>query len=731
MRMPHHGAIFSRAASSRRTTTEWRSDLSRGTMPTSRPWPLDAVPMLRPFCLLFCAALAAQDPPTEKPSTLRLPPTRPAAGRLNLATTRTITNDGVVQTEVTVTFSAWEYEAFKAALGEPAEVLRRLLPESTTALQQAPPRAAYVDDTGSLVLERTELGGVRANADGMRTYRVEDGIEFVELKGVAGRPAAKFHEAGSLFGMPFDGVQKVLLPQLASETTFDAKQRTLSWRPVRVATPAVPARLTVALTAAERVLSGAYKAYAFGGDHWVGRLVIANRGPSRVTQLRCRSRVEGYSEWSPWAKAADLAPGETVVECLYPVLAAATAQLRSDTPVNLLVEWRYVDGDGTEKGDADGARLVLLGGNDFVFARSRREDSSGSFAESYDNAALLAAWVSRDDPIVREFAALGAKRAGGAAANAGLFAAMATLKGLYEILVANDVTYQHPPSLSDTTLSFANSNVQNVKYPRDVLRDRSGTCIDLAVLYASMLHATGLPAYLCVVPGHCFPVVGMPDGGLCAVEVTGVGGGGRMGADAATFGDVLRYGQDELDQALQGPHVLVDLRHEWTHGVSCPELPPVPPDFVEKKKLRETIPPEKQAHLVALRAESTQAFAGTHPVVVKDKQGNTNDASLRIAVSVDAKTYLVELTSTGVLPVDGGQSVAVDVTQVFEGRALFNLMKCRGLRKIATQKDTATVFHLLPDELSLESWNGEISGQLTLAGSGGEPETLEIAARPR
>ncbi len=686
--------------------------------------------MLRTSCLLFCAALVAQDPPTAKPSTtLRLPPTRPAAGRLNLATTRTIAVDGVVHTEVTVTFSMWEYEAFKQALGDPAEVLRRLLPESATAIEQAPPRAAYVDDTGSLVLERTELGAVHATADGTRTYRVEDGIEFVEIKGVAGRSTARFHEAGGLFGMPFDGVQKVLLPQLSSELAFDAQQRTLSWRPLRVATKAVPTRLTVDLTAAERVLSGAYKAYGFGGDHWVGRLRIENHGPARVTKLRSRNRVEGYSEWSPWTKVADLAPGETIVECLYPVLTAATAQLRSDTPVNLLVEWSYVDGDGAEKSDSDGARLVLLGGNDFVFARAKRGGGAGSFADSYDNTALLAAWVSRDDPIVREFAALGAKRAGGAAANAGLFEAMATLKGLYEILVANDVTYQHPPSLTDTTLSFVNTNVQNVKYPRDVLRDRSGTCIDLAILYASLLHATGLPAYLCVVPGHCFPVVGLPDGGLGAVEVTGVGGGGRMGAAAATFGDVLLYGQRELEQALQGPHVLVDLRHEWTHGVSCPELPPIQPDFVDKNRLREKIPPEKQAHLVALREESMQAFVGTHAVVVKDKQGNESEASLRIAVSVDAKTYLVEMSMAGVQPVAGGQPVPVQVTQVFEGRALFNMMRCFGLRKIAAQQDTTTVFHLAPDELRLESWNGDVSGQLALAGTGSEPEVLEISPR--
>jgi hypothetical protein len=134
---------------------------------------------------------------------------------------------------------------------------------------------------------------------------------------------------------------------------------------------------------------------------------------------------------------------------------------------------------------------------------------------------------------------------------------------------------------------------------------------------------------------------------------------------------------------------------------------------------------------VALRAESMQAFVGTHPVVVKDAQGNESDASLRIVVSVDAKTYLVEMTSAGQLPVEGGQPVDVEVTQLFEGRALLNSMRCLGLRKIAAQKGTDTVFHLAPDELRLESWNGEVSGTLTFASAGGEPEVLELSARSR
>ena len=104
------------------------------------------------------------------------------------------------------------------------------------------------------------------------------------------------------------------------------------------------------------------------------------------------------------------------------------------------------------------------------------------------------------------------------------------MRELYEILRANDFTYQHPPALSDKQLSFDIQRVQNVKFPRDVIRDRSGTCIDLAILYASMVNAVGLEPHLALIPGHCFPVVRLPGGQLVAVEATGLAGGLRFGS---------------------------------------------------------------------------------------------------------------------------------------------------------------------------------------------------------
>jgi len=49
--------------------------------------------------------------------------------------------------------------------------------------------------------------------------------------------------------------------------------------------------------------------------------------------------------------------------------------------------------------------------------------------------------------------------------------------------LGNDIVYTTP---SGSFLTEGNSSLQDIKYPRDVFRDRAGTCIDLAITYAAL-----------------------------------------------------------------------------------------------------------------------------------------------------------------------------------------------------------------------------------------------------
>src|ERR671936_406412 len=91
------------------------------------------------------------------------------------------------------------------------------------------------------------------------------------------------------------------------------------------------------------------------------------------------------------------------------------------------------------------------------------------------------------------------RRAGGGATSNEDEAAHKFLDALYTYM-GKHIDYQTPPGEL-----FDGKFAQHVKYGRDVLRNRAGTCIDLAILYGSVCEAVGLRPVLFIIPGHCFP----------------------------------------------------------------------------------------------------------------------------------------------------------------------------------------------------------------------------------
>ena len=75
---------------------------------------------------------------------------------------------------------------------------------------------------------------------------------------------------------------------------------------------------------------------------------------------------------------------------------------------------------------------------------------------------------------------------------------------IYAALQAENIAYTMPPA------SFEKQG-QRVRLPHDVLTAKSGTCIDLAVLYASCLEAAGLNPLILFTESHAFAGVWLDD----------------------------------------------------------------------------------------------------------------------------------------------------------------------------------------------------------------------------
>lgn len=333
----------------------------------------------------------------------------------------------------------------------------------------------------------------------------------------------------------------------------------------------------------ERVISGAYKTYAVKETPvpmWLAKTVFHNGMDQRINNLRVRYKLTEYSDWCSWHSYVAVDPDQTVVDLYYPILNSGCAKLTSRAPAELQMECEYTDQLGQKHQTAETRPLTLLDRHEFIFSDLTSDERTSSFQDDVTYSHLLAAWVSRSDDVVARLASIANKKAGGLGASSNDQDCIKVMAALYEIMRTIHISYQHPPALIDRNLSYDIKLVQSLQYPRDTIQKRSGTCIDLAILYAAMLNSVNIEPYLVVIDGHCFPMAKTPSGALIPVEATGVGDGY---AKSMNFEQAVKSATETWKKAnLSGRVVAVDVRECWMAGIANPELESLPPDILDR-----------------------------------------------------------------------------------------------------------------------------------------------------
>ena len=391
---------------------------------------------------------------------------------------------------------------------------------------------------------------------------------------------------GTNNGLKMSLINTYVLPQSAANVQIDKENHLLTYTLSAAKPAARPAQpsVDVSVRYKKRLMAALYKLYsdseAQSGASWAAKTIFRNTGKDPIYNLKIYYRLGEYSEMSVPEAYSEVPAGGTVVDRYYPVIQSRVAQLRTSTPVELYVRYEYRDGAGKPYSSELTRRLEMLGINQFEFSNLNDEDRSDSWFDYFNNAPLLSAFVTRMDDVVKQFAGFVSEMSGGAAANASNKDATRWLAAAYELERANHIVYQTPSGF----LTPDHSSGQDIKFPRDVFRDKSGTCVDLAITYAAVAEAVGLPANLLVVPGHTFAVIKLPEGGFLPVENTGLAGGDQ----SIGFDKAVELGTQELQKYLSdGVFYLVDVSEQWSAGrVPNPELQPLGVDFLEQSGIR-------------------------------------------------------------------------------------------------------------------------------------------------
>jgi hypothetical protein len=320
--------------------------------------------------------------------------------------------------------------------------------------------------------------------------------------------------------------------------------------------------------------SSGYKVYGNPSlGIWAAKLVVINNGQGPAYNLQINWKVENFTGSDPHTYNV-LMPGSSIVDLYYPILPASVVALTTSTPSNIRFDMSYQasQNSGAQTLHAtDGKPINIIGGHDIIFSSLSPKDSLGTFYDDFSNYQFIATLTTVTDPVVLQFAAMAqtlANTEAGGSINAYVQTdkgALWTLQGIWDLSVYNGISYKIEPQ-AFWTGHFS----EYIEYPRDVLQNHIGTCIDTAVFIATVAEALGMKAYVYVVPGHAFPVIRLPESGnLVPIESTTL-------SDGFQFSDAVTAGIHTWNTYTTGPYLRVDIETFQGKGYTPPELPTLP-----------------------------------------------------------------------------------------------------------------------------------------------------------
>jgi hypothetical protein len=338
-------------------------------------------------------------------------------------------------------------------------------------------------------------------------------------------------------------------------------------------------------TVKKTIQTFAYKVYGNSrlqnGRYFMSKMVFRNTGNKPVTDFSISYQVPGYIDWTTPEALAQIPPGHTVIKCFYPEFPMKVTQIKNDTPSVLEARIRWNDGSGPTREDVVREEFVFRGVNELEWTDLPTNEVVNWF-DLYVNSDLLAAMVTPNDPVVTEFAAAITAKLGGAVAGAGgPDEAVEVMRGMYSYMTETEMRYAggngFPEKVGDTT-----TEVQTIRLPRDVIITNNGLCIELALLWASVLEHLGIHSYVILLPHHAFSVIDSK-GQLFPIECTAITPKAVLANRPVSFEEANGMASKELHRAMDetGVYKAVDVQKLQSDGVRPPELPDINIDQVK------------------------------------------------------------------------------------------------------------------------------------------------------
>jgi len=334
--------------------------------------------------------------------------------------------------------------------------------------------------------------------------------------------------------------------------------------------------LNVKIANSAYVMPSVYKVYAnpqaLNGEYYFFKMLMTNDGAGSLHDVKVSYDIPGYIDWTELQTIPIIYPGQHVVIRCYPHFKDDVVKKMTQSQETGEIKIEY--NGGKVKKESFG--FNMMGRNQFVYT-DIPADQVTSYPDMMHNTQLLPCLVTPEDPIVKYYTSQVQDRwmkGEAASVDNKPEEQVKFLMGLYAATIQSRMVYSGTEGVPQK-MGDINSTVQSARLPREVITGNTGLCIELSLMYASVLKAAGLHPAIFLIPGHAFPGILASDG-YYAIEATGCGGQGLGGIMTAQ--QAFTKGEEELKTFFEGlqkgdtRNIIIDVNDLETKGVVPMEL---------------------------------------------------------------------------------------------------------------------------------------------------------------
>ena len=309
--------------------------------------------------------------------------------------------------------------------------------------------------------------------------------------------------------------------------------------------------LDVEIVKSNTLMPAAHNVYAnenaLDGKYYLFKAKITNNTNQTLKDIKVQYRIPNYIEWTEIQEIGEMFPGQTASVRCYPKLPENITEKTTESleKVEITIDWDGASEDDIIEEEFD---FKLTNRKLFQFTNIPSSEISG-WSDVYDNTDLLACFVTPNDPIVQYYTQnIQEKILKGEDATVSKKPeeAVRFMAGIYNATLLSHMVYSGTKGMPASPQDVSEFSQEN-RLPREVITGNTGLCLELSLLYASIMSNAGLDPIIYLIPGHAYPGF-LLNGQYFAIEATGIGGEGLGGSASAE--KAFQVGMKNLDSLI-------------------------------------------------------------------------------------------------------------------------------------------------------------------------------------